>query len=87
MVKYIAKLFKKYRWLQKWKCPIEGEKIDRKIADKVKLELISQYLHFTFSVRGHDGIRLSELRLALCVAVTSLVDAVIIRLNALERYY
>ena len=77
----------KCRWLQNWKCPIEGEKKDRKIADKLKLELVSQNLPFTFSVRGPDGIRLSELRLAPCVAVTSLVDAVISRLNALERYY
>ncbi|XP_070534039.1 uncharacterized protein [Ptychodera flava] len=75
------------RWLRQWKCPIGAESKDRQLANTLKLDVKTLMLPFTFPVRGIDGSRLSEVRLAPCIAVTNLVDAVLNRLDALERYF
>ena len=64
---------------------MEGESKDRQRAKKLEIELTTQNLPFTFTVKGSGGGRLSEIRLAPCVAVCNLVDVVTGRLDTLDR--
>ncbi|XP_070552805.1 uncharacterized protein [Ptychodera flava] len=81
-----SKLRKLRRWFRQWNIKIDGERRDRATARTLQFPLKAVNLPFVFTSKGTDGSRLQELRMAPCVAVSSLLDTVISRLEDFQRY-
>ncbi|XP_070568023.1 uncharacterized protein [Ptychodera flava] len=81
-----SKLRKMRRWLRQWNIKIESERKDRERAKSLQFQLKAENLPFTFTVKGTEGKKLQEIRMAPCVAVSSLLETVISRLEDLQRY-